>query len=64
MGTNMETKSRAKTEGKTIQKLSHLGIKWLGSQGLSHQRIHMAPAAYVAENGLVRHQWEERPLVL
>jgi hypothetical protein len=24
----------------------------------------MAPAAYVADNGLVRHQWEERPLVL
>ena len=22
------------------------------------------PAAYVAEDGLVRHQWEERPLVL
>ena len=24
----------------------------------------MAPAAYVAEDGLVGHQWEERPLVL
>jgi hypothetical protein len=24
----------------------------------------MAPAVYVAEDGLVRHQWEERPLVL
>ena len=24
----------------------------------------MAPAAYVAEVGLVRHQWEERSLVL
>ena len=24
----------------------------------------MASAAYVAEDGLVRHQWEERPLVL
>jgi hypothetical protein len=23
----------------------------------------MAPAAYVAEDGLVRHQWEKRPLV-
>jgi hypothetical protein len=23
----------------------------------------MAPAAYVAEDGLVRHQWEERSLV-
>jgi hypothetical protein len=23
----------------------------------------MAPAAYVAEDGLVGHQWEERPLV-
>jgi len=24
----------------------------------------MAPAAHVAEDGLVGHQWEERPLVL
>jgi hypothetical protein len=24
----------------------------------------MAPATYVAEDGLVRHQWEERPLIL
>jgi hypothetical protein len=24
----------------------------------------MAPAAYVAEDGFVRNQWEERPLVL
>jgi hypothetical protein len=24
----------------------------------------MAPAAYVAEDGLVGHQWKERPLVL
>jgi hypothetical protein len=24
----------------------------------------MAPATYVAEDGLVGHQWEERPLVL
>jgi hypothetical protein len=24
----------------------------------------MAPAAYIAEDGLVRHQWEERSLVL
>ena len=24
----------------------------------------MAPPAYVAEDGLVVHQWEERPLVL
>jgi len=39
------------------------------SQGLNHQpkSTHegpMAPAAYVAEDGLFRHQWEERPLVL
>ena len=39
------------------------------SLGLNHhQRVHMvglmAPAAYVAEDGLVGHQWEERPLVL
>jgi hypothetical protein len=25
---------------------------------------HMAPAAYAAENGLVGHKWEKRPLVL
>jgi hypothetical protein len=25
---------------------------------------HMAPAANAAEDSLVRHQWEERPLVL
>jgi len=24
----------------------------------------MAPAAYVAEDGLVGHEWEEKPLVL
>jgi hypothetical protein len=34
----------------------------------THQRIHIegliAPAAYVAKDGLVGHQWEERPLVL
>jgi hypothetical protein len=37
----------------------------LSSQGLSHQqRVHMAQAAYVAEDGLVRHQWEEKFLVL
>ena len=24
----------------------------------------IAPAAYAAEDGLVRHQWEERPFVL
>jgi hypothetical protein len=33
--------------------------------GLSHQQgVHMAPAAYVEEDCLVRHQWEERSLVL
>jgi hypothetical protein len=34
----------------------------------NHQRKHMVGlvslAAYVAEDGLVSHQWEERPLVL
>ena len=34
----------------------------------TNQRIHlegpMAPAVYLAEDGLVGHQWEERPLVL
>ena len=26
--------------------------------------VHMAPDTYVAEDGLVRHQWEKRSLVL
>jgi hypothetical protein len=34
----------------------------------TNQRVHMegpmAPAAYVAEDGIVRHQWEERTLFL
>ena len=34
----------------------------------NNQKLHMegpmAPATYVAEGGLVGHQWEERPLVL
>jgi hypothetical protein len=38
------------------------------SRGLDHQRVHtegpMAPATYVAEDGLVGHQWEERTLGL
>ena len=33
-----------------------------------NQRVHvegtLAPATYVAEDGLVSYQWEERPLVL
>jgi hypothetical protein len=33
----------------------------------NNQRVHMkgpmAPATYIAEDGLVGHQWEERPLV-
>jgi hypothetical protein len=31
---------------------------------ITNQRIYMAPAAYVAEGGLVGHQWEKRPLGL
>jgi hypothetical protein len=39
------------------------------SQGINHQqRVHldgpMAPTAYVAEEGLVKHQWKERLLVI
>jgi hypothetical protein len=36
------------------------------SQGLSHQprSTHVVPAAYVVDDGFVRHQWEERALVL
>jgi hypothetical protein len=39
------------------------------SQGVNYQqKVHMkgpmAPAAYVAEDGLVGHQWKERSLVL
>jgi hypothetical protein len=30
----------------------------------STKEYNMVPAAYVAEEGLVRHQWEERSLVL
>jgi hypothetical protein len=34
----------------------------------TNQRVHMvglmAPATYVAEDALISHQWEERPLVL
>jgi hypothetical protein len=29
-----------------------------------HMVVLMTPAAYVEEDGLVAHQWEERPLVL
>jgi hypothetical protein len=29
-----------------------------------HMEGPMAPAAFVAEDSLVRHQWKERPLVL
>ena len=35
---------------------------------ITNQRIHMqepmALATYMADDGLVKHQWEERPLVL
>jgi hypothetical protein len=37
------------------------------SQGLYHPRSTLggvAPAVYVAEDGLVRHQWNKMPLVL
>jgi hypothetical protein len=39
------------------------------SQGVKHQpKVHIegliAPSAYVAEDGLIWHQWEERALVL
>ena len=37
------------------------------AQGLNHQPHKegpIAPAAYVAEDGLFGHKWEERPLVL
>jgi hypothetical protein len=38
------------------------------SQGLNHQQKSTqglkVPAAYVAEDGFVRHQWESKPLVL
>ena len=29
-----------------------------------HMEGPMAPAPYVAEDGLIGHQWEERPLIL
>jgi hypothetical protein len=35
------------------------------SQGLDHQpKVPMAPAAYIAEDDIVGHQWEEKPLGL
>ena len=47
------------------QQASHPGAP---GDWTNYQRIHMegpmAPAAYVAEDGLVGHQWEERPLGL
>jgi hypothetical protein len=30
----------------------------------TNNRVHIAPATYVAEDGLVEHQWEEWPLGL
>ena len=30
----------------------------------TNQKIHMAPATYVAEDGFIWHQWEEKPFVL
>ena len=33
-------------------------------RGLAHQLKDIALAAYVAEDGLVGHQWQERPLGL
>ena len=33
-------------------------------RGIINKGIDMAPAAYIAEDGLVIHQWEERSLVL
>ena len=46
-----------------------IGQKPWSSQGLNHQpkSTHAGPmvlAIYVAEDSLVGHQWEERPLVL
>ena len=38
--------------------------KVLSSNSSKHMVGLMALAAYVAEDGLVGHQWEERPLVL
>jgi hypothetical protein len=35
------------------------------AQGLNHsQGVHMAPAAYIADDGLLRHQWKKRSLIL
>jgi hypothetical protein len=57
---------------KGIKELSHLGeqqchcqMPW-SSQGLDNQSKEgpKVPSAYVAEDDLVGHQWEEWPLVL
>jgi hypothetical protein len=44
------------------------GRTTISTNQTTNQRVHMegpmAPAAYVAEDGLVGHQWEEKPLVI
>jgi hypothetical protein len=35
-----------------------------GTKSPVHMEGPMAPAAYVAEDGRIRNQWEERPLIL
>ncbi|KRY62299.1 hypothetical protein T4D_1687 [Trichinella pseudospiralis] len=35
-----------------------------GAEGKTHGGTHGSSCTYVAEDGLVGHQWEEKPLVL
>ena len=65
---------RAGTEGTELVLLERASsVNWPNPlppelHGTTNQSVHMegptASAAYVAEDDLVRHQWEERPLVL
>jgi hypothetical protein len=64
MGGDTETKCGAETEGKAIKRLPYLRIHPYIFTKPRYMEGPMAPATYVAEDGLVRHQWEERPLIL
>jgi hypothetical protein len=61
-----ELKGFANPIGKTIMSTKQILQSYLG---LNHQRrsTHRgtyAPAAYIGQDGLVGHKWEESPLVL
>ena len=55
-------------EGATVSTNQTLTLPRAPRDWTTNQRIHMegpiAPVAYVAEDGLIGHQWEKRPLGL